>query len=398
MKNLDAVVVGARCGGSVVAGKLASEGWKVLMIDKARFPSDTVSTHVMFPNTMAKFESLGILERLRDKHDIPSFTLKWRIIGYELWGDFTPVQGHSRGTSVRRVALDKVLIDWAIDNGVQTRFGERVEALIGSGVDGDPVRGVVLDGGDEVHARWVIGADGRASTVASLLGLEEKKPMAGDMAYLFSYWRGLPRAEFGLLDVKDSRLGLMRNPCEDGIEILSLAGPPEMTRGSKEDRERRYAEGVRSFSDIIEPSLLDKAERVADLVVVPETMMRGFYRQPNGLGWVLVGDAGHFKHPGTAQGISDAVEQAVFVADSLAGADVELEGFSLWRRERSKDHYEWSFAYGNWPVAGFADAYLNGLSSDTAATQDWIDTFTRLRSPTDVNTPERLGRWMSTPA
>ena len=60
--------------------------------------------------------------------------------------------------------------------------------------------------------------------------------------------------------------------------------------------------------------------------VVPETMLRGFFRPATGPGWALVGDAGHFKHPATAQGISDAIEQALHVADAVARSDPDLAG------------------------------------------------------------------------
>ncbi len=396
MDSYDAVVVGGRCAGTVVSGLLARVGWKVLVVDKARFPSDTISTHVIFPNTLARFETLGILERLQERHEIPYFFLKWRIIGFELGGPFTPVGGHTLGSSVRRVALDSVLLDWAKDSGAEVREGAPVRALIGTGVDDDPVRGVVLETGEEIGAPVVIGADGRASKVANLLELEETNLMAGEMSYLFAYWRGLPRPEYGFLEVNDRQEALMRNPCEDGIEILSVAGPPEMTRGSHSDREARYAKGLQAFPDIIDPGLLARAERISDLVVVPERMMRGYFRKSNGPGWSLVGDAGHFKHPGTAQGISDAVEQAIYVADTLTGSDTELTSFHKWREQRSAGHYEWSFTYGSWPPSGVAESYLSGLSSDADAKQDWVDTFTRTKSPMDVNTPERLERWFST--
>ena len=397
MSAYDAIVVGARCAGSVVAGKLAREGHKVLLVDKATFPSDTASTHAMFPNTLARFASLGILERLHDRFEIAYLNFRWRILGYELAAPFTPVDGHGLATSIRRLSLDRVLVEWAQDAGARTRFGESIVGLVGTGADDDPVRGVTLASGEEIAARWVIGADGRASTVAGLLGLEKKKPMAGEMAYLMAYWRGLPRQDFAQLDVNHAHEGLMRNPSEDGTDLISVAGPPEITRGSYSDREKRYARGLAAFPDSFDVGLLEQAERISDLVVVPETMMRGFYRRANGPGWVLVGDAGHFKHPGTAQGISDAVEQAIYVADALAGADHGLEGFHEWRRQRSKEHYEWSFVYGSWPVPGVVEPYMQGLTSDPEAVQDWFDVFSRLKSPSEVNTPERLGRWMSAP-
>ncbi|HVF11957.1 MAG TPA: NAD(P)/FAD-dependent oxidoreductase [Actinomycetota bacterium] len=393
MPTYDAVVVGARCAGAIAAGQLARQGWKVLMIDKDQFPSDTVSTHFMFPNTVARLDGLGIFERLQASHEIPALSQIWRILGYELKAEFSPIEGISKGLSVRRITLDSVLIDWARDLGAETRFGSRVEGLVGAGTDDDPVRGVVLEDGEEIVARWVIGADGRASTVASLLNLEKEKTMSGDTSFLFAYWRGLPDREFASLDIHGDRSALMWNACEDGIHLLSLGGPPELTRGTGEERMKAYQTGIRNYPEVIAPGVLDSAEQISDLVVVPEAMMRGFYRRSNGPGWVLVGDAGHFKHPGTAQGISDAIEQSVYVAEALQADDAGLTGFSTWRRDRTKGHYEWSFRYGTWPVEEVARPYLEGLSSDPAATQDWFDVLTRLKRPSDVETPERLGAW-----
>ncbi len=62
---------------------------------------------------------------------------------------------------------------------------------------------------------------------------------------------------------------------------------------------------------------------VSDLIVAPESLMRGFFRTPTGPGWALVGDACHFKHPGTAQGIGDAVEQAIYLAEFAIGRQPE---------------------------------------------------------------------------
>ena len=394
MPTYDAVVVGARCAGSVVAGQLAREGWKVLLVDKAVFPSDTVSTHFMFPNTLARLEAIGVLDRLYAGHDIPELGLRWNILGHELAGPWTPVGSHSLGVSVTRLTLDATLVEWAQDAGAEARFDTRVEGLIGIGSDDEPVRGVILEDGERIEADWVLGADGRASTVASLLNLEKEHPLAGDQSFLFAYWRGLPARDCGSLDVIPNS-ALMWNPCEDGIHLVSVGGPPEMTRGSNLEREKAYARGLEEFPATLDRATIDKAERISDLVVVPETMMRGFFRRASGPGWALLGDAGHFKHPATAQGISDAIEQAIYVADGLAGADADLAGYEAWRRQRSKGHYEWSFLYGTWPRSELVDLYLGGLASDPAALQDWRDVFTRLKRPSDVDTPERLGRWLA---
>ena len=61
MTGYDAIVVGARCAGSVLAMRLGRAGWRVLLVDRATFPSDTVSTHFLFPNTLQR---LAVPERL----------------------------------------------------------------------------------------------------------------------------------------------------------------------------------------------------------------------------------------------------------------------------------------------------------------------------------------------
>ena len=61
----DAIVVGARCAGSPTAMLLARKGYKVLLVDKASFPSDVISTHYIQPPGVARLENWGLLERLK---------------------------------------------------------------------------------------------------------------------------------------------------------------------------------------------------------------------------------------------------------------------------------------------------------------------------------------------
>jgi 2-polyprenyl-6-methoxyphenol hydroxylase-like FAD-dependent oxidoreductase len=301
----DAVVVGARCAGSTLATLLVRAGWRVLLLDRDRFPSDTVSTHMMFPDTLHRLDGLGVMRRLRAAHHIPLVHFSWRVLGHDVAGDFTPIGGHDRGSCIRRIVLDAALVDIAQEAGAEVRFGRAVTALVGAGSVDDPVRGVVLDTGERIASRWVFGADGRVSTVARRLGLPARRERRGEMAFLYGYWRGLPASEWCHIDMHE-RAALMSAPCEDGIHLLSLAGPPTMTRGSAAKREEHYRDGLRQFPAVLNPRLLDGAQRISPLVVVPETMMRGHYRQACGPGWALLGDAGHFKHPTTAQGIGDA--------------------------------------------------------------------------------------------
>lgn len=389
MEGYDAIVVGARCAGSVLAARLAGAGWRVLLVDRVTFPSDTVSTHFMFPNTLARLAELGALDRLRDRHHVPKLLWSWRVLGHQVAGAFTPVAGEDRLTCVRRVTLDAVLVEEALAAGAVGRFGERVTGLVGAGRPGDPVHGIVLSSGDVVRAPWVLGADGRRSTVARALGLTPTRQLAGDMALLYAYWTGFPAAEWFRMDVREE-LSLISCPCEDGIHLVVLAGPPSLAHG---ERTGSYLAGIRRFPATLNPQLVDRATMISPVVTVPEPMMRGFFRPACGPGWALVGDSGHFKHPVTAQGISDAVEQAWFVADALLGTDPALDGYQAWRDARAAGHYEWSFQSARLPHPGHSHPVFAGLAADPEAAQQWRDLFTRLRRPSEVFTAERRDRW-----
>jgi flavin-dependent dehydrogenase len=392
LSGYDVVVVGARCAGSPLAAKLADGGASVLLLDHKPPPADTVSTHFVFPNTAARLAELGALERIERDHRLNPLVNRTSILGHEMVGDYTPVEGFARGFGITRPVLDAALLSCAVDAGAETRFGVRVTGLIRDG--GDRVGGVELEGGERIEADRVIGADGRASTVAKALGLEKKRPMAGEFSLLFAYWTA-PRDELMSIEAHED-IVVTKGQCEDDKHILVINGGPEFSRGTAEERMQRYLGAFDRFPDTITKEWRDAAEIVSPIVAAPETMLRGFYRQAAGPGWALVGDAGHFKHPATAQGISDAIEQALRVASSLLGDDPELKGYGEWRDARAAEHYEWSFNFAQFPKPETADPVFRGLAEDAKAAQDYRDSWTRQVEPrSGVFTPERLERWFA---
>lgn len=392
----DAIVVGARCAGSALAIGLARHGWDVLLVDRDEFPRTTISTHGIWPNGVARLDELGILDRLLAEHDVPMNKQRVLGLGHECAGAFTPIRGFDRGIVPRRIVLDKAGVDTALAAGANGDFGRKVVGLIGTGTEEDPVRGVSFADGGQARAPWVFGADGRGSTVARALGLEKQRPMRGEMSFAYAYWKGIPNDGYGGFQIELGRV-LTTAPVEDGLHMFIAAGPPEMVHGSKADRRRAYLEFVHGFPESVSADVLDRAELVTDVVTAPETLMRGFFRRAAGPGWALVGDAGHFKHPGTAQGIGDAVEQAVHVADSLSRSNGTLDGYEAWRDARAAEHYEWSFAWGSFPRPE-NEAMFRGLASDPEAGQDLRDSFSRLVEPSQVMTSARLERWFGAPS
>jgi 2-polyprenyl-6-methoxyphenol hydroxylase-like FAD-dependent oxidoreductase len=394
MKEKDAVIVGARCAGSTLAIALARQGWDVALIDGDTFPSDTISTHGVYPNTLARLESLGVMDTLRSSHEIPLLGSRLVGLGNEVAGLFTPIDGYDRMAVIRRIALDQALVDTALGAGAEGRFGKGVVDLIGSGTEDDPVAGVVLEGGERIGAKWVFGADGRASTVATRLGIGKERTLEGDVSFLFGYWSGIPNDGYGALHIHEKEFA-SRSAVEDGLHLLIAMGDPAFTRGNKRERGDRYVELLRRFPEMIAPDVLERAELVGDVVVAPESLMRGFFRRPAGPGWALLGDACHFKHPGTAQGICDAVEQALYIADRLSARDGDLDDYEEWRDERAKEQYEWSFAWGRFPHVETSQKLWNAWSTEPDAGQDLRDTFSRLAKPSDLMTRERMTRWLA---
>jgi 2-polyprenyl-6-methoxyphenol hydroxylase-like FAD-dependent oxidoreductase len=394
MEEKDAVIVGARCAGSTLAIALAEQGWDVLVVDRDSFPSETVSTHFLYPNTVARFEQLGVLDALRAKHEVPLVANRIIGLGHEIAGTFTSIDGFDKCIGPRRSALDEAIIDRALAAGAEGRFGERVVDLIGTGSDDDPVSGVVLESGDRVKARWVFGADGRSSTVARKLGLEKERPQQGEIAFLFGYWSSIPDNGYMTLVAREDALG-NRWAIEDGLTMLIAGGDAELTKGTTEERHRKYIEALRLLPELIEPEILDRAELVTDITVAPESLMRGFFREPAGPGWALLGDACHFKHPATAQGINDAVEQAIHIAGQLSAADESLDEYEAWRDARASEHYDWSFAWGRFPRADTAGPLFRGWASEPDVGQDLRDTFSRRLEPSELMTPERMSRWFA---
>src|SRR5262249_12555644 len=122
----DAIIVGARCAGSTLAIALADRGWDVVLVDRDTFPSTTVSTHLIYPNTIANLERLGVLDTLRSEHELTFVRHCFVGLGHVAEGTYTSVGGWELGAAPRRIVLDKAGVDTALAKGVNGIFGNRV--------------------------------------------------------------------------------------------------------------------------------------------------------------------------------------------------------------------------------------------------------------------------------
>jgi 2-polyprenyl-6-methoxyphenol hydroxylase-like FAD-dependent oxidoreductase len=319
----DAIVVGARCAGSPVAMLLARKGYRVLVVDKATFPSDTISTHLLHPPGVAALREWGLLDRLVATGCPPIDTYSLDFGPITLSG--SPATGEAPvAYGPRRTVLDKLLVDAAAEAGAEVREGFTVEGLI---VEDGRVAGVRGHGKDgktvAERARTVVGADGRHSLVAEAVRpaqYHERPPL---QASYYSYWRGLPMDGRFETYIRPGR-GFAAWPTHDDLTVV-IAGVPF----AEFEANRRDVEGNFHETMALVPPFAERVDAATRVERFFGAAVPGYFRTPFGPGWALVGDAGYNKDFITAQGIQDAFRDAELCATALDEAYSGVRPFDV---------------------------------------------------------------------
>jgi 2-polyprenyl-6-methoxyphenol hydroxylase-like FAD-dependent oxidoreductase len=309
--NYDAIVVGARCAGSPTAMLLARRGYRVLLVDRASFPSDTLSTLLIQPAGTAALRRWGLLDDVVASGCPPIEHYAFDPGPFTLTGQPRPHDGNRTAYAPRRTVLDKILVDAAAQAGVEVRERFTVEDIL---VEDGVVVGIRGhgEGGRSVteRARVVIGADGRNSRVAKAVRPDQYKDTPVLANAFYTFWSGLP-VDGVHIRLREDR-GIASMPTNDGLTLVLVGFPAAQAPAFKADVESSY---LRSIDRV--PEL---AERLRDATREERFAGGGvpnFIRKPFGPGWALVGDAGYTKDPITAQGISDAFGDAELCATAL---------------------------------------------------------------------------------
>src|SRR5688572_28832705 len=135
----DAIVVGARAAGSPTAMLLAQKGYRVLVVDRATFPSDTMSTHIIHAPGMAALDRWGLAGQVSASGCPPVHTYRLDFGPLALAGKPRGLPGAPQAYAPRRIVLDQILVEAAAKAGAEVREGFSVETLITE--DGN-VRGI----------------------------------------------------------------------------------------------------------------------------------------------------------------------------------------------------------------------------------------------------------------
>ncbi|HEY0700410.1 MAG TPA: NAD(P)/FAD-dependent oxidoreductase [Micromonospora sp.] len=331
----DAIVVGARCAGASTALLLARAGHRVLMLERGRFPSDTMSTHYLHTPAVARLDRWGLLDALRATGCPPMTRTRMGLAGIALTGSPPPVDGIDTAYAPRRHVFDSLLAEAATTAGAELRDGCTVTGLVEE--NGRVVGVRARSGGQEFteRARIVIGADGMDSLVARTVDAPayEEHPTLTCMYY--TYWTGLD-ADYEIY-TNDHR-GVGVSATHGGAVVIGVLWPRAEFDRVRHDVEREYLAAMR----IAAPELADRvAGATREERFVGTGRLPNFFRQPYGPGWALVGDAGHHKDPVGGYGMSDALAHAELLASrvdqGLRGDRPMEEALAEYAEERDRE-------------------------------------------------------------
>ena len=309
----DAIIVGARCAGSPLGMLLARKGYRVLMVDKATFPSDTLSTHLLQPLAVSALARWGLLERLVATGCPPIHTVAFDFGPFAVTG----APGTSQNSPVtycpRRIVLDKLLVDAAREAGAELREGFTVEEIL---FEDGRVVGIEGQGKDgarvSARARVIIGADGWHSLVAKAVQPEryhEKPPL---LAAYYAYFANLPMNGRMEVYIRPNR-GFGAMPTHDGLTCVVGGWPMAEFEANKKDVETHYMK----LFELAPPAFQERMRGARRESKIFGAAIPNYFRKPFGPGWALVGDAGYIKDSITAQGIMNGFLDAERVTKAL---------------------------------------------------------------------------------
>ncbi|ATW51931.1 FAD-dependent oxidoreductase [Streptomyces xantholiticus] len=310
----DAIVVGARCAGAPTAMLLARAGHRVLMLDRAGFPSDTLSTHLIHQPGVAALARWGVLETVRATGCPPLDRAVYEVADIRLEGCAQGVEGQRAGYAPRRHVLDAVLADAAVAAGVDFRERCSVTRLLHD----DAGRVVGVEGRHDgrsftERAHLVIGADGMRSTVARLAKADFTVRDPRLTCAYYGYWEDVP-ATLELYESPGSWVATV--PTNNEATLVLAYFPQARFEEVRTDPRAAYLRQIRATAPALYERL-DGKRRVERLRGTGD--QQNFFRRATGSGWALVGDAGHHKDSITARGISDAFLQAEALTRHVGG-------------------------------------------------------------------------------
>jgi flavin-dependent dehydrogenase len=341
----DVIIVGGRCAGSPLATLLARAGLKVAVVEQAQFPRETLSSHLMEADALLFLKRLGVLEPVEKTGVRFMKQTDTRLNDFRINTRF-PLRFDDLGGAafLRRHLLDVILSDAAIEAGADVRMDTKVVGLLWEKGRVCGVRGQHDGQETRFYAPLVVGADGRGSTVGFMVGSRRYNVNPNQRSYYFTFFENAdPASSDHFVFHRWGDRMVWGGPADNGLYLLGVS--PE---GHEREYFRRNTErGLLAHMRMCEPTAKALADARIATKISGTVKFDGYFRQASGPGWVLIGDAGHFKDPSIGRGIGDAFVQAEALAPAIVsglggsglGIDDTLRRWGEWRDRRFEGHY-----------------------------------------------------------
>ena len=330
--SYDVLVVGARCAGAATAMLLADAGVNVLVVEQGAPGADTLSTLALMRAGVLQLSRWGVLDAIKAVGTPRIGTATFHYGNDSNAIRIKPRDGVDALYAPRRTVLDPLLADHAIAAGAEVAYRTRVTGLLRD-ARGRVTGAVVEHNGVDwrIGARLVIGADGLRSTVARQVGAEPYHVGRHASAVIYTlasgldldgyHWHYTPGASVGVVPTNDSETlvfaAASRQRFMDELGFDIAAGFKEILR-----------EAAPALANVMRGAAVSQYRGFAG--------HPGVVRPAWGPGWALVGDAGYFKDPISAHGITDALRDAELLAAAvLRGTDTALDDYQRIRDELS---------------------------------------------------------------
>ena len=342
----DAIVVGARCAGAPTARLLARKGYKVLLLDRGTFPSDMpFSNHYVHQTGSARLKRWGLLDALKASNCPPIYTNHFDYGAFSLTGSPVPAEGGvTEAFAPRRIRLDQILVDAAVNAGVELREGFSVQEVLFEDGRVTGIRGQQRNRPAVTeHARITVGADGMFSVVAKAVKAPEYKTGPALEGSWYAYYSGVPMVGWHLW-LRPGRVIFAYNT-NDNLTLIGVAFAARDLPVVRSNVERHHSSVLAEHA----PELWERMQSGKRESRYVGGAIPSHVRKPYGPGWALVGDAGYQKDPCTASGITDAFGSAEWLADAIDAGfsgrrplEEALAGYEKTRNEAELPYFDFT--------------------------------------------------------
>lgn len=334
--NWDAAVVGAGPAGSTLAALLARRGWRVLLLDAARFPRQKVCGEYLSGAVWPVLGDLGVAGAVRQAA-VPLDRLCLVLPGGQAIAAPFAGPAEQRPAALSRYALDELLVRRAVACGAELREGYRVTSVGIEGGRAVSLRAVSVDHASaplDVSADWIIAADGRRSIVVRQTGslVRRRHGLVGFKRHFIRQENQPPAGALEMHSFAGGYVGV--GPVEGGAWNVCGVMPRRRVREARGSIDTAWQQWIGSQTPLA--GLLRGAEPIDGWLSVPEVATQT--AAPRVAGVLYVGDACGTIEPLAGQGMTMALAAAALAEACLAagGASAGLDYSAAWQRRFGK--------------------------------------------------------------